>query len=135
MPAHEVAYWPTVIDRLSHREGLVATGTPTITTLAVSPDVGASFATTATTPVRAVPASGSRCFTFDLSDPIDNSNSNQAYVFRIHFDVQYTGRAAASTWEFQPPATNDSFTDSAPVRGTPSLQRVRSTNSSAVSGS
>jgi uncharacterized repeat protein (TIGR01451 family)/fimbrial isopeptide formation D2 family protein len=134
VPAHEIAYWPSIADRLS-REGFVATGTPTITTLSGSPVTAASFASTATAPVRTVPVSGQALFTFDLSDPIDNSASNQPYVFRVHFDVQYTAIRGATTWEMQPPATNDSVTDTATVAWNSVASAVRTTDSSAVSGS
>ncbi len=132
VPARTVAFWPTVTDALN-REGFIATGTPTITTLAGAPLTVASFANTATAPVRSTPASGSTLFTFDLSDPIDNSNSGSAYTFRISFDVIFTATRGAGSWEFPPPATAYSANDTGRILWNTVHSAARATNSSAVS--
>ncbi len=132
VPPRTVAFWPTVTDALT-REGFIATGTPTITTQAGAPLVGASFANTGTAPVRSTPASGSTLFAFDLSDPIDNSNSATPYTYRISFDVIYSATRGAGSWEFAPPSTSDSASDTARVLWNTVHAASRSTNSSAVS--
>ncbi len=132
VPARTVAYWPSVTDSLN-REGFIATGTPTITTLSGAPLTAAAFENTATAPVRSTPASGSTLFTFDLADPIDNSNSGADYTFRLSFDVLYTGARGAGSWEFAPPTTTQSANDTARVAWNTVHAAVRSTNSNANS--
>ena len=132
VPARAVAFWPSVTDSLN-REGFVATGTPTISTLAGAPLTGAAFASTVTAPVRSTPASGSTLFTFDLSDPIDNSNSASAYTFRVSFDVIYAATRGAGSWEFAPPAAADSATDTGRILWNTVHAASRATNSSALS--
>ncbi len=135
VPASGTAYWPTIVDTLT-RDGLYyVTGSATISTQSGAPLVPASFVATSTPSRGATTTNDITTLTWDLADPIDNSNSAVPYVFRVSFDVRYTGVRDNGTWELFVPTASDVVTNTASVNWSSVPSAIRVTDRSAASGS
>ena len=84
------AYDPSVTDLYADHAGIhYVPGSASLTSIAGSPTTGASFAGGSEPTYTGTNTQAA--WTWELSDPIDNSGSASAYRFRITYQVQYTG--------------------------------------------
>lgn len=132
VPPHSIMYWPAITDTVRSR-GVQYAGNLTLSTILGSPSVAAATATDTAVPITTTNAT-STTYRFNLADPIDNSASGSSYVFRLSFDVQYTGVIPAGQEFFVPGANNQLVNDSVSVLWNSSHPGARATNQTRTNG-
>jgi uncharacterized repeat protein (TIGR01451 family) len=105
VPAGAVAYWPQVRDRYLLAGVDYVPGSTTLTSVSGTPTTGASFRGSSEPTITSTNSNAE--WTWLLANPIDNSSSATDYVFRITYDVQYTGVRPNGTQELGPNAGPD----------------------------
>lgn len=111
VPRGMIAYYPQLIDTLNVDGAYYVDGSATLTDISGAPVAPAAFLSTAT-PVRGGDRTNNlTTFTWYFANPIDNTASAQDYVFRLSFDVIYTGVRDDGTQEFFVPTANDRATN------------------------
>ncbi|PID51980.1 MAG: hypothetical protein CR972_04250 [Candidatus Moraniibacteriota bacterium] len=132
VPQGQIIYWPTIRDVFA-QDGVVSTGNATLTDVSGAPVTGASFATSAV-PTTDTTGSNNTVFRWDLAQPIDNRGQATDYVFRLDFDVTYTGLEDDGTsWEFFVPTTTDQLSDTGHLDFANYPAAARTTNAHAES--
>ena len=113
VPAYDVAYSPTITDTIN-RQGFKYIGNATRSRASRVLQQLPPRSPPRQRPVQSYPTGSSTAFTWNLSNPIDNSTGATPATFRLRFALQYTALAQnGTTWEFAPPAAATTASDTA----------------------
>lgn len=108
VPRGMIAYYPQIVDTLNRDGVWYVGGSATLQDISGTPVSGAAFRGGTSTPVRGgTTTSNLTTLTWELADPLDNTASATDYVFRLSFDVIYTGVRDNGTQEFFVPTATD----------------------------
>ncbi len=117
VPQGQIAYW-TELEDVFDMDGIsYIAGSASLTDISGTPVTGAAFdVSTNPDPIITTVGSNRTSLLWNLANPIDNRGQATDYVFRLSFNVRYTGLEDNGTdWEFFPPTANDQIGNTATV--------------------
>jgi fimbrial isopeptide formation D2 family protein/uncharacterized repeat protein (TIGR01451 family) len=139
VPQGQIVYWPEIQDTFDMDGVSYVPSSAALSLVSGTPVTAASFdASTNPDPVIDTGGSDNTALQWLLNNPVDNRGQATNYVFRLTYDVVYTGLEDNGTdWEFFVPTSGDQVDNTANVRSAnyPAASRTtnRSSNSNTVS--
>ncbi len=133
IPQGQVAFWPEIIDSIDMDGIVYQVGSAVLSNISGTPVTSAAFdAATNPNPIVDLTGNNSSEFLWYFNNPIDNRGQATDYVFRLTFNVQYTGLEDDGTsWEFFIPTNGDEISNFALFNWANYSAGARTTNSAA----
>ena len=130
VPQGQIAHWPELEDIFDMDGISYVAGSASLTNVSGTPVTSATFdGSTNPDPIITTAGSDRTSLLWNLANSIDNRGQATDYVFRLTFNVRYTGLEDNGTdWEFFPPTANDQVNNTATVSWADYPAGARTTN-------